>query len=212
MTTPFWLARELSRSVLRATGPFEVINPEKCLEEGGAILAANHASFLDPPIVACAYERQISFLARETLFRGLGGWLYPKLSAFPINRDAADLKSIKSILRLLRGGNRILMFPEGTRTLDGKLQSAKPGLGMIVARSKVPVQPIRIEGSFESWPRGQKYRQHPISVIIGDPIEFDPGSTDNSREGYQEVADRIMRAIAELKRPEAGGDVREPSD
>lgn len=197
MTTAFWLAREFSRSVLQATGPFRVINPEKCLEEGGAILAANHASYLDPSIVACAYEQQISFLARETLFRGLGGWLYPKLSAYPINRDAADLKSIKSILRLLKQGNRILMFPEGTRTIDGKIHSAKPGLGMIAVRSKVPVQPIRIEGSFESWPKGKKYRQHPITVTIGDPIEFN-GSTGSSREGYQEVADHIMRAISTL--------------
>ncbi|MFM1561162.1 MAG: lysophospholipid acyltransferase family protein [Roseibacillus sp.] len=200
MTTPYWIARALTRAILTAnSGGLEVVNRDKRIHSGGAIVAANHASYLDPPIVAGAYTREVSFLARSTLFKGVGGWLYPKLNAFPIDREHADLKSMKMILRKLKNGDRILMFPEGTRTSDGELQAAKPGIGMLVAKSKVPVQPVRIFGAYESWPRGGKYRPHRIRVVIGDPVEFDQADLNGkSREGYQRISDQLMKAIGEL--------------
>jgi len=199
MTALYWCVRTATRAAFSATGSWEVIGPEKRLESGGAIIAANHASFLDPPIVASAYEREIAFLARRTLFKGIGGWLYPKLNAFPIDRDHADLKSMKTILSKLRDGNRVLMFPEGTRTTDGKLQSAKPGLGMLVAKSAVPVQPVRIFGTFEAWPRHGKFRPKKITVVIGDPVDFKKADLrEKSRESYQRISDQIMAAIGDL--------------
>ena len=200
MTSLYWIACTLARAVFSAnSGGIEVINPEKRIHSGGAIVAANHASYLDPPIVACAYGCEISFLARSTLFKGLGGWLYPKLNAFPIDREQADLSSIRSILRKLKNGNRVLMFPEGTRTTDGNLQHAKAGIGLLVAKSKVPVQPIRIFGAYESWPLGGDYRPRRIRVVIGDPVKFaEEDSKGKSREGYQRIADQLMKAIGDL--------------
>ena len=200
MTNLYWLIQSLCRAILKAnSGGIEVINRDKRIESGGAIIAANHASYLDPPIVACAYDCALSYLARSTLFKGLGGWLYPRLNAIPIDRDNADLKSMKTILRELRDGHRILMFPEGTRSEDGALQSAKAGIGMLVAKSGVPVQPVRIFGGYEAWPRGGKYRTHRIRVVIGDPVVFaEEDLHEKSRESYQRLADQLMKAIGEL--------------
>ena len=201
MKTLYWFARALTRSTISATaGAIEVVGADKRIHEGGAIIAANHASYLDPPIVASAFDTPVAFLARKTLFQRLGAWLYPKLNAFPIDRDHADLQSIKSILKKLKNGERVLMFPEGTRSEDGLLGDAKAGIGMLVAKSGVPVQPIRIFGAYESWPKGGRYHPYPIKVCIGDPVAFDPGDLkEKSRDAYQRIADQLMSAIAALE-------------
>ena len=200
MKTFYWMIVQLARAVFCATaGRIEIYNPEKRIHQGGAIIAANHTSYLDPPAVACAYETAVWFLARKTLFRGFAAWFYPRVNAFPIDRDHADIQSMKGILRKLKGGERILMFPEGTRSEDGKLGDAKAGIGMLVAKSGVPVQPVRIFGAYESWPRGGRYRPHRIQVVIGDPVKFDVEDLESkSRESYQRIADQLMKAIGEL--------------
>lgn len=201
MRTLYWITRALARTAFASSGgDIEIINRGKRIHEGGAILAANHTSYLDPPIVACTYNSPISFLARKSLFRGFGAWLYPRLNTVPIDREHADLQSMKTILRKLKNGERLLMFPEGTRSADGRLQEAKAGIGMLVAKSGVPVQPVRIFGAHESWPKGGKFRPYRIQVVIGDPVAFDPGDLkEKSREAYQRIADQLMGAIAELK-------------
>ena len=201
MKTLYWFARALTRSTISATaGAIEVVGADKRIHEGGAIIAANHTSYLDPPIVASAFDTPVAFLARRTLFQGLGAWLYPKLNAFPIDRDHADLQSIKLILKKLKNGERVLMFPEGTRSENGLLGNAKAGIGMLVAKSGVPVQPIRIFGAYESWPKGGRYHPHPIKVCIGDPVTFNPDDLrEKSREAYQRIADQLMSAIAALE-------------
>ena len=200
MKTLYWIARALARSTFSATGgEIEVIGADKRIHQGGAIIAANHTSYLDPPIVASAYETPVAFLARKTLFRKFGAWLYPRLNAFPIDRDHADLQSMKSLLKKLKHGERVLMFPEGTRSENGELTSAKAGIGMMVAKSGVPVQPIRILGAYEAFPKGGRFRPQKIQVRIGDPVVFDPADLkEKSREAYQRIADQLMSAIAAL--------------
>ena len=200
MRTLYWFARGLARSVISATsGELTVVGGDKRIHRGGAIIAANHTSYLDPPIVASAYNSPVAFLARKTLFKKFGAWLYPRLNAFPIDRNHADLQSIKSILKKLRNGERVLMFPEGTRSEDGKLRKAKAGIGMLVAKSGVPVQPVRILGAFESWPKGGPYRPHRIEVRVGDPVVFNPADLkEKTREAYQRLADQLMSAIDAL--------------
>ena len=102
MNIIFWFGRMMFSSLLKALFAFRVINPRKRLEHGGAIIAANHASFMDPPIVGCAYEHGVYFVARDTLFRGFASWLLPRWNSIPIDRDSADLKSMKTALRRVR--------------------------------------------------------------------------------------------------------------
>ena len=87
--------------------------------DGGTIIACNHQSYLDPPLVAAAYKGEIHFLARKTLFKGLFGKLIAAVNAVPVNQSGADLASMKTIINEVKKGNRVLMFPEGTRTTDG---------------------------------------------------------------------------------------------
>jgi 1-acyl-sn-glycerol-3-phosphate acyltransferase len=193
----YWLFKLLLRSLATAFFDYRVVGAEKRIEGGGAIIASNHASFMDPPLVGVGYEGDLFYLARSTLFKGPFAWLLPKLNAVPVDRDAADLKSMKTIIRTLKDGKPVLMFPEGTRSPDGKLQEAKPGVGMLIAKGGVPVQPVRVVGSFEALPRSGGVQFHPVTVFIGDPLEFDP-TEFRGREGYQQIADRVMEAIGEL--------------
>ena len=89
------------------------------MTEGPVLIASNHESFLDPPLVGVGYDKAVYMLARKTLFRGLGAWLYPKLNAIPIDQERPDMTSLKKIIKLLRQGNQVVIFPEGARTLDG---------------------------------------------------------------------------------------------
>lgn len=195
----YWLGKLLFGCVAKAFFGYKVVGRDKQITKGGAIIASNHASFMDPPLVGVAYEGDIHYLARSTLFKGFTNWLLPRWNAVPVDRDAADLKSMKTILRTLKEGKRVLMFPEGTRSENGSLQPAKPGVGMLIAKGRVPVQPVRVVGSFEAMPRSGGVKSHPVTVYIGDPITFDPEDFKGmGREGYQKIADRVMAEIAKL--------------
>ena len=200
MRTLYWLAVTMTDSALKAFCGVRIVNRENAVNDGGAIIACNHASFLDPPFVATLYRAPIHFLARNTLFKGLFGKLIERLNAVPVDRDQADLKSMKTIIRTLRQGGRVLMFPEGTRSEDGSLHEAKAGVGMLIAKSGVPVQPVRLVGTFEALPTKGRFRAHPLTAVIGEPIVFTPDELKTkSREGYQALADRVMKAIEDLE-------------
>lgn len=180
---------------LRVEGEEHLVQPG----QGGTIIACNHQSFLDPPMIAVTYPGQIHFLARDTLFNGAFGKVIAAINAVPINRDGADLASLKRIINTVKGGKRVLMFPEGTRSEDGNLQEAAGGIGMIVAKSRAVVQPVRIEGAFQAWSRHMKYPMPAaVTVKIGKPIEFSHMVKIRTKEQYQEIADTIMEKIGEL--------------
>ena len=176
--------------------------------KGGVILASNHASFLDPPLVGSALDRDINYLARESLFRFPGiGALLRSWNAVPVDRDGGGAKGLKIILNRLLDGNGIILFPEGTRTLDGKLQPARSGIGLTVIKSTAPVVPVRVFGTFEAYGKNHKFpRPHRVIVKYGQPMNFEKlraeaQTCDKTRlkEIYQQVADEIMAAIAKLE-------------
>jgi 1-acyl-sn-glycerol-3-phosphate acyltransferase len=175
---------------------------------GGVILAANHASFLDPPLAGAGLTRDINYLARESLFRfPIVGWILHSWNSVPVDRDGGGARGLKNILDRLLHGAGIILFPEGTRTSDGKLQPARAGIGLVVAKSNAPVVPVRIFGTFEAWGRNQKIpRPKRVAVKYGIPMQFEKlraeaknCSKDRLKEIYQEIADEIMAAIAELR-------------
>jgi len=201
MKTTYWFCYTLWKLCFVCFFSYRVVGKEKLVTEGPVLIASNHESFLDPPLVGVGYDKAVYMLARKTLFRGLGAWLYPKLNAIPIDQERPDMTSLKKIIKLLRQGNQVVIFPEGARTLDGELQSAEAGTGLIVAKSKVVVQPVRIFGARDALPRGSsKMRFVPITLVVGDPITFTPEELKaKGRDEYQKISDRIMKEISKIE-------------
>jgi 1-acyl-sn-glycerol-3-phosphate acyltransferase len=187
---------------------WRVFNAERVPQTGGVILASNHASFLDPPLVGSGLRRGINYLARESLFRFPGmGALLRSWNAVPVDRDGGGAKGLKTILERLLAGNGIILFPEGTRTKDGNLLPARSGIGLTVVKSAAPVVPVRVFGTFEAFGRHRKFpRPYRVAVKYGRPMNFEAlraeaKTCDKARlkEIYQQVADEIMAAIATLE-------------
>jgi len=171
------------------------------IQSGPVILAMNHQSYLDPPLAGTASDRAIYFLARRTLLDvPVLGWFLPKLNVIPVNQEGVDRRAIKAIIRVLQAGNGVLIFPEGSRTMDGNLQPGEAGLGLVIAKTLAPVVPMRIFGAREALPRGGG-RLHfvPITVVIGEPIYFTAADLDSSGKNlYRQLSERVMQAIANL--------------
>ncbi len=171
--------------------------------KGGLLIVSNHLSFLDPPMVACVMEREIHFLARKTLFKKNGfGWLISSLNSIPVDQEKPDMNGLRIIIKRLKEGHAVLLFPEGARSLDGTLQAGAPGAGLVAAKAGVPILPVRIFGSYEVLPRGQdgekvKFRRHPLRVAIGQPYLPDFASI-KGKEGYDALSREMMAKIAEI--------------
>lgn len=170
----------------------------------GAVFAVNHASYLDPLIAGTAAPIPIYFLARKTLFDNkLFNWWGRKVRAIPFNRDAPDSAGIKNIIRILRQGKVVLIFPEGTRTLDGRLQKPHSGVGFIALKAAVPIVPAYIKGSYNALPKDQKFiKLSKLSINIGEPISIDKwlNKKDTGRADYEQIADLIMERIKGLSK------------
>ncbi len=187
---------------------WRVYNPERVPRKGPVVLASNHASILDPPLVGCGLKRSINFLARESLFRFPGiGALLRSWNAVPVDREGGGARGLKAILDRLHKGGGIILFPEGTRTLDGKLQPARSGVGLTVIKSEAPVVPVRVFGTFEAYGKEVKIpRPYRVAVKYGRPMMFEKlraeaktCSKPRLKEIYQQVADELMAEIAKLE-------------
>jgi 1-acyl-sn-glycerol-3-phosphate acyltransferase len=197
----YWIGYHLSRLAGRLFFRFRVIHRERMIQSGPVILAMNHQSYLDPPLAGTACDRAIYFLARRTLLNvPLLGWALPKLNVIPVNQESVDRSAMKSVIRVLQAGNGVLVFPEGSRTVDGTLQPAEPGMGLLIAKTLAPVVPMRIFGAHEALPRGGgRLRFVPITVVIGEPIFFNAADMEPGGKAlYARLSDRVMKAIAEL--------------
>lgn len=203
MKTVYWLGHSIFRAAAKAFFRYQVVGREKLIQSGPLLIAANHESFLDPPLVGIAWDKEVYYLARKTLFRGPTQWLYPRWNAIPLDQEAPDMSSLKKIIKILRGGEQVVVFPEGARTLTGELQQGEAGVGLIAAKSRAIIQPIRIFGAFEALPRGSgRLRFHPITIVVGDPITLsEEEKKAKGRDAYQAISDRIMAEIAKIKHP-----------
>jgi 1-acyl-sn-glycerol-3-phosphate acyltransferase len=203
MTPLYRLGRTLCAAAAYLAFRLRIYGRENLIEEGPAILASNHASYLDPPLVGVSCRKDIYYLARKSLLeKPVFGPLIAQLNTVPIDRDRGDVAAVRAILHLLKAGKRVVVFPEGTRSSDGNLQPARAGLGLIIAKSLAPVVPIRIFGSYAALPRSGGIRFNPITVVVGKPLFFtkqDLGTDE--RSAYQVLSDRVMSAIAALEQP-----------
>src|SRR5213596_2599429 len=201
MNIYYWLGYHLSWLVGRLCFHFRVIHRERMIQSGPVILAMNHQSYLDPSLAGITCNRAVYFLARRTLIDiPLLGWLLPKLNVIPVNQEGIDRSALKALIRVLKSGNAALVFPEGARTLDGDLQPAQPGLGLVIAKTLAPVVPMRIFGAHESLPRGGGGLHFvPITIVVGEPIFFTVIDLKSREKNlYGRLSQRVMDAIAAL--------------
>jgi 1-acyl-sn-glycerol-3-phosphate acyltransferase len=201
MSWIYWFHWLIAGSAFRALFGMRIIGRENLITEGPVLIASNHQSFLDPPLIGNLYNTEMVFLARKTLFVGYFKWLYPRLNAIPVDQDRPDMTSLKTIIRKLKEGNRVLVFPEGARTIDGQIGEAAPGIGLIAVKSGAVIQPVRITGAREALPRGSaRVRFARITVTVGPAIRLTPAELKaaSGKEGYEKVTQRIMDAIGAL--------------
>ena len=170
----------------------EVSGQEHVPTQGPFILASNHYSFLDPPLVGDACPRRVYFMARDSLFvRPILGAFLRAVRVTPLRRGEADAAAIRMSLQQLRHGEVIAIFPEGTRQLSGKLGTAKRGVGFLAEAADVPVVPALVQGTFEALPPHAKrlYRAK-IRVAFGRPISYTKTSFSSSNSPGVEAANR----------------------
>jgi 1-acyl-sn-glycerol-3-phosphate acyltransferase len=169
----------------------------------GVILAVNHASYLDPVVVGCGITRPVHYMARRTLFVSLFGSLIRALNAFPVARGGADRGAVKEFIRRVRAGNVVMLFPEGTRTRDGRLGTVMPGAGALAARAGAPIVPTYIAGTFDAWPRHRKLpvpvRPDGISIYFGRPIDVERLDGESKRGHHDRICDEIASRLATLE-------------
>ena len=207
MGVTYWIGWTLCRCIYATYFRWKVYHPERVPVSGPVILAANHASFLDPPLVGSGLPRAINYLARETLFKypGLGAILR-SVNAVPVDREGGGGAGLKAILDRLLAGGGIILFPEGTRSPDGELRGARAGIGLTVIKSSAPVVPVRVFGTYEAWGRGKALpRPRRVAVKYGNPLDFTAQREEAKtcakprlKQIYQEIADEIMAAIGKL--------------
>jgi 1-acyl-sn-glycerol-3-phosphate acyltransferase len=169
--------------------------------EGGVVLAANHCSYLDPPVLACSVPRPVCFMARDTLFSNpVARWYFPRVGVIPLDRTRGDVAALRTAISLLKAGKAVGLYPEGTRSEDGKLHEAKGGIGFLIAKGGVPVVPMHISGTFEAFPKGaKKLRPGAIRVNIGQPISPEElTGAMSARNDYDAIGRLVMSRIADL--------------
>ncbi len=203
MNPVYRLCHSLTKNLARTALNFRVINPERLIEDGPALICSNHVSFFDPPLISICFQKEIHFLARHTLYSNPAArWIFPRLNVTPIDQDRASMAGLKTAIRILQKGHRLLIFPEGSRSPDGTLLPAAGGAGLVVAKARVPVVPIRLFGAYEALPYGAaKPKLTTVTAVIGHPLHFPESEFPTTKEGYQEISNGIMSAIAALPCP-----------
>jgi len=204
-TPLFRVCRALLRVLFRCYNRWEVAGREYVPESGGVLLIANHTSYADPPIIGAACPRPVNFMAKAELFRipGLAAFI-SRTHAFPVKREAADQQALRHALHLLNRGEVLLVFPEGTRSPDGRLMPFEAGAAFIALASQAHVVPVGIDGADRLLPRGKPILlPGKLRVRFGPPLDLSHYRAQRrSREVLQQACDVMSAAIRALLPPE----------
>lgn len=174
-----------------------VMGSRRVPRRGGLIIACNHISELDPPVLGFAIPRTIAYMAKVELFRmRITDFFLRKLNAFPVNRTSIDTGALRKAIQHLKRGEAVVIFPEGTRSRDGRLLPVKAGIGLVAVSSGVPVLPAFIWGTDHA---GEALTRtgSPFTVSFGRMISSDGIREIRKSRGNRAVAERIMAGIAE---------------
>jgi 1-acyl-sn-glycerol-3-phosphate acyltransferase len=190
----------LMPGLARLAGGWRVVGRENIPRQGGALIAGNHTSFLDPPLVGSALPRRTYYFAKRELFEiPLFGWLIRKCYAFPVDREGDDKTAFRHAIGLLRAGELLVVFPEGGRSPDGTMQEGGRGAALIAARAGVPLIPCALSGADQVLPRGAHCLHRGfLQVSFGPPI-LARGEGQANKSGLQEITDRVMGEIARMR-------------
>jgi 1-acyl-sn-glycerol-3-phosphate acyltransferase len=204
----YWTVWIIVRGLARLLFHLQVLGEQHIPNTGGLLIAANHASYLDIPILGCALHRRASFLGRMDLFSGLFGAVLRYLGWIPIRRGRVDRKGFDDAVRRLKAGQVVVLYPEGSRSQDGQLQPGKPGIGMILEAAGCPVVPALLDGTNEALPPDAKWiRLRPIRVVFGAPMDFSQelktATEETKKDVYQQISQEIMDRIAKLRHEES---------
>ncbi len=171
--------------------------------DGGAIIACNHTSFYDPPVVAISAPEELHFLAREGLFKNpLFGALIRKLNSHPVSGDASDIAVLKLTCQLLNEGKKIILFPEGRRAFSDQMQPLKAGVAMLISRSKAFVIPTYVHGTYGIWSRKRKLPKlwGKTACVFGSPIRWEEFAALEKREAQAALTQKLAESIQALRR------------
>lgn len=196
----FWTAYSC---VFKIFFRWELVGVEHVPRTGGAILAVNHSSLLDPPLGGVGLSRKIWFLGRASLIKNrFVDFLMKCQHMIPITRGEADLGAMKKIIALIKSGEIVLMFPEGTRSVDGSLGPGKEGIGVFVRHAKADVIPCYISGAQRAMPKGAVIpRPRKVRIAYGPVIRYEEFSDcPKGRAGFKMISGKIMERIAALKK------------
>ena len=193
----FWFARWTCRLFCLLFFRMRTYGRENIPKKGGFLLICNHQSYLDPILCAVPITRRIGFLARESLFaHWLFGGIIRSLGTIPLKLGEADISAMRNVIDVLKQGRGVCLFPEGTRSLDGKITPFKPGFGLLCRRGKAAVVPVVIDGAFESWPRHKKlFSPGSIVVCYGKPISAEQAK----RMGDARLAEVLTETLRQMQ-------------
>lgn len=180
---------------------FRTDGAERVPNREGLLVAANHASYLDIPVLGCALPRRAYFLGRYDLFPNrLLGRILRNLGWIPMRHYRFDRDSFRTAVELIKRGEAVVIYPEGTRSKDGRLGPGKPGMGIIVAETGCRVLPVHLGGTHDVLPVGAWWpRLRPIRVRIGEPINFAADAAQFAgKQFFQHVSRTVMERIADL--------------
>ncbi|MGH2317590.1 lysophospholipid acyltransferase family protein [Planococcus sp. SE5232] len=183
------VGKGLVKTVLSPFYRFEVIGAENFPKEGGILLCSNHIHALDPPVVGMTAPRTVHFMAKEELFKApILGPILPKVNAFPVKRGMSDREALRTALKILKSGEVVGLFPEGTRSTDGVLKKGLSGAGFFALRGNADVMPCAIIGPYKAFRK--------VRVVYGEPIRMDPFR--ERKASVDEVTEAIMGSIQKI--------------
>ncbi|MFH1768045.1 MAG: lysophospholipid acyltransferase family protein [Candidatus Omnitrophota bacterium] len=188
----YWTVRFILLVIFKIFFGIKVEGREFIPKEGSFILASNHLSNIDPPVLAVACRRQLNFLAKEELFRNkFFSWLIRKLNAFPLKRQQTDLFAMRQAIKILRGGKAVLIFPQGTR--GAAPDKALGGIGFLFKKTAAPVILAKLTGTDKILPKGAKaFKRHSVKVV------FEKITAPSKNESYEQFARRVVEKIRDM--------------
>lgn len=197
----YWIAKTLFELFFKIAMGLRIYGIENVPPKGAFILASNHASYLDPPLLAVGCPRTLHFMARHSLFDNrVFSILLKTLNVFPVRRGQADMGALKEAIKFLKKGEGLVIFPEGTRSITGEIQRGKRGIGYLAVAGEVPILPVYVKGTADALPRGARaLKKARVSVYFGKII--DTSRLKLSEEmivAYQEISDYVISEIKHL--------------